>query len=410
MAVFYKNIDTVRSPITPEKNAEVADTKSKLAELKVAIQWETDIAKRKELERKLSRMEKFDRLQEGTDIKDEKTKEDVQKILKWKNTETYSNSDLLTLRKKNIDIASLTLVNKENPDTAVKSNELKSGDSFTVNFGSNASLRDRTGAGDILPPTVKNIRINGVECERKNTPRPGYYDAKWEYQKILDGYTIDIVTTGNGTDEDNKANEKRWKNERVNDMIDINGGNPLADTEDDRSLFSDVVQETKEREVLRKSYEKQILWFERIVPWSEECKVLFRNACKFAGINEDWASSNAIYKILQNESGGYVGRLNYTLGNMGLEEFKWIALSWDRVPARSSASGLGQLLLSNVDKYYPSWRKGIGNPLDEAVGMIKYIQDRYWDPQTALSVYWKVWDYTHASTWKTLSKTFKEGY
>lgn len=69
-------------------------------------------------------------------------------------------------------------MNKENPDTAVKSNELKSGDSFTVNFGSNASLRDRTGAGDILPPTVKNIRINGVECERKNIPRPGYYDAK----------------------------------------------------------------------------------------------------------------------------------------------------------------------------------------------------------------------------------------
>ena len=37
MAVFYKNIDTVRSPISPEKNAEVVDTKSKLAELKAAI-------------------------------------------------------------------------------------------------------------------------------------------------------------------------------------------------------------------------------------------------------------------------------------------------------------------------------------------------------------------------------------
>ncbi len=412
MAVFYKNIDTVRSPKSPDKSGEnpVVDTKLELAKLKTDIQSETNSAKRKELERKLSRMEKFDRLQEGTGITDAQAKEDIQKILKWKNTETYTNSDLLTLRKKNIDIASLTLVNQQKPDLDVKSNELKSGDSFVVNFGANPSLRDRTGAGDILPPTVKTIRINSVECERKNTPRPGYYDAKWKYQKILDGYSIEIVTTGTGTDEDNKANEKQWKNARVNDMIDLNGGNPLTNITDDISLFSDVVQEIRERAVLRKSYEKQILWFERIIPWSEECKVLFRNACKFAGINEDWASSDAIHKILQNESGGYVGRLNYTLGNMGLEEFKWIALSWERVPARSSASGLGQLLLSNVDKYYPSWRNGIGNPLDEAVGMIKYIQDRYWDPQTALSVYWKVWDYTHASTWKMLSKTFKEGY
>ena len=84
----------------------------------------------------------------------------------------------MTLRKKGIDIASLTLVNSQNPDIEVKSNELKSGDTFTVNFGSNPSLRDRTGAGDILPPSVLTIKINGVECERKNTPRPGYYDMK----------------------------------------------------------------------------------------------------------------------------------------------------------------------------------------------------------------------------------------
>ena len=39
MAVFYKNIDTVRSPMPLEKPPEVAktDTKSKLAELKAAI-------------------------------------------------------------------------------------------------------------------------------------------------------------------------------------------------------------------------------------------------------------------------------------------------------------------------------------------------------------------------------------
>ncbi|MFZ2256020.1 MAG: hypothetical protein WAW30_05525 [Patescibacteria group bacterium] len=52
------------------------------------------------------------------------------------------------------------------------------GESFVVNFGSNTSLRDRTGAGDILPPNIKNITINGVPCERRNTPRPGYYNER----------------------------------------------------------------------------------------------------------------------------------------------------------------------------------------------------------------------------------------
>ena len=37
MAIFYKNIDTVRSPISPEKPVDTTDIKSKLADLKIAI-------------------------------------------------------------------------------------------------------------------------------------------------------------------------------------------------------------------------------------------------------------------------------------------------------------------------------------------------------------------------------------
>ncbi len=84
----------------------------------------------------------------------------------------------MTLRKKGINIANLTLINTKNPEVEVKSSELKSGDSFTVNFGNNPSLRDQTGAGDILPASVRKIIINGIECERSNKPRPGYYDIK----------------------------------------------------------------------------------------------------------------------------------------------------------------------------------------------------------------------------------------
>mgnify|MGYP003467014399 CR=1 FL=1 len=54
-----------------------------------------------------------------------------------------------------------------------------------------------------------------------------------------------------------------------------------------------------------------------------------------------------------------------------------------RISARSSATGLGQLLLSNVDKYYPNGRAGIGDPVQEAAGMLAYIKDRYGSPDVA---------------------------
>ncbi len=84
MAIFYKNIDTPRSPIYIEKPIEVGkmNIKSELEHLQKDIESETNLAKRKELQRKLNRMKRFDRLQDGTDIKDENTKQDIEKILK----------------------------------------------------------------------------------------------------------------------------------------------------------------------------------------------------------------------------------------------------------------------------------------------------------------------------------------
>ena len=34
-------------------------------------------------------------------------------------------------------------------------------------------------------------------------------------------------------------------------------------------------------------------------------------------------------------------------------------------------------------KYYPHGYKSIGVPVDEAVGLLRYIADRYGDPETA---------------------------
>jgi peptidoglycan hydrolase-like protein with peptidoglycan-binding domain len=122
-------------------------------------------------------------------------------------------------------------------------------------------------------------------------------------------------------------------------------------------------------------------------PNSEAAYALFSEAADRAGVPRSWATSNGLHQILRKESNGRVGVLNYTYGARARDPSSWPGV-WNelkagRVTARSSASGLGQLLLSNVERYYPSGRAGIGDPVEEAVGMLKYIKDRYGNPDNA---------------------------
>ncbi len=126
-------------------------------------------------------------------------------------------------------------------------------------------------------------------------------------------------------------------------------------------------------------------------PGSPEQIALFREAAQQAGLPESWASSPGLINILRRESGGKVGIPNYTYGARAQDPSQWGGihdeLKAGRKTAKSSATGLGQLLLANVDRYYPSGRAGIGNPVEEAAGMMKYIQDRYGNPDNAWALY-----------------------
>lgn len=126
-------------------------------------------------------------------------------------------------------------------------------------------------------------------------------------------------------------------------------------------------------------------------PNSPEAVALFREAARVAGVPESWASSQALHNILSRESGGVVGRPNYTYGSRANDRSQWDnihnELKNGRITARSSATGLGQLLLSNVDRYYPNGRAGIGDPVQEAAGMLRYIQARYGSPEVAWARY-----------------------
>lgn len=121
-------------------------------------------------------------------------------------------------------------------------------------------------------------------------------------------------------------------------------------------------------------------------PFAQDTIRLFEEAATKAGLPRSWASSPGLHNLLRRESHGEVGKLNYTYGSRSEREVH-AELRAGIISARSSATGLGQLLLSNVDAYYPSGRAGIGDPLEEAVGMLRYIDARYGSPAQAWASY-----------------------
>lgn len=143
------------------------------------------------------------------------------------------------------------------------------------------------------------------------------------------------------------------------------------------------------------------LEIKRYAPHSAEAIALFEKAAPLAfgpaspnGVPTSWASEPGLHNILDKESDGFVGRPNYTYRDRATQESEWNGvldeLREGQITATSSATGLGQLLLRNVEKYYPSGRLGLGVPVEEAAGMLAYIADRYGDPANAWASYGKM--------------------
>ncbi len=119
---------------------------------------------------------------------------------------------------------------------------------------------------------------------------------------------------------------------------------------------------------------------------------LFEAAAVHLGLPKSWAHAESFRRLLASESGGRVGIPNFTYGNtIGKHPEKWPAI-WNDLrngiyKTNSSATGLGQLLASNTDKFYPDGRAGIGDPWNEAVGMLAYINKRWTSPNRAWECY-----------------------
>lgn len=167
-------------------------------------------------------------------------------------------------------------------------------------------------------------------------------------------------------------------------------------------------------------------------PGSAELSTLLSAASGVVGLPNEWSRSTAMHELVRKESGGWVGIPNYTWGELSdpSNASRWPAEVWrplkdlgpEQVPQWvkdraaelgrkwSSATGLGQLLTSNVVLYYPSGMDGIGNPLEEAAGMLMYVAARYGDPETAYAMHGRSGSYTHAATGESKTKSYTEGY
>lgn len=140
----------------------------------------------------------------------------------------------------------------------------------------------------------------------------------------------------------------------------------------------------------------------RFPPKAPETVELFRRACTLIGVPPNWASSEGLHELLRHESDGYVGRPNYTYKPRADDPSFWPEI-WAELKVgqktgdliksghfagyKASATGLGQLTLDNVDKFYPNKRAGIGVALDEAAGMLAYIKKAYKTPENAWDLY-----------------------
>lgn len=179
-----------------------------------------------------------------------------------------------------------------------------------------------------------------------------------------------------------------------------------------KQMAGSVVERREQRalrdQVASRTSRSKLSTAQHYEPYSSDAILLFESAIADWNathpndqIPPEWAHDDSLHWILKKESGGFPGRPNYTYGGRATDPASWSSI-WNELRSgnrtgsyipvggkylQSSATGLGQLTLPNVDKYYPSGRGGIGVPEEEAIGMLRYIQARYGSPTQAQAQY-----------------------
>ena len=236
----------------------------------------------------------------------------------------------------------------------------------------------------ILPNEVKEI--SSYWRIYSKTPDWKFVDTYWNMLSLLDWTKLSIT--------------KLWaKDAYVNNQLYWNEGNRYNNIYLNREKLTNNNNFSKKNlgldlskywDIVSKEELQEIYQTEKFPPYSELAIKLLTIAARVAGLPESWAKNKNLHFILDKESKWEVLVLNHTLKskNISKEEFKEKAISWESIWTKSTASGLWQLQLANVDAYYPNWREWLGDPIEEAVWLLKYVKDRYSTPEKAAS-FWR---------------------
>lgn len=138
-------------------------------------------------------------------IKNEALKKRAREIMKSGGFESMKADDLLSLEQLERGVLSKVFAYKRSKDTEGLPIEspldikgIQENDEIVIDFGRNGSANAKIGAADILPPSVRIVKIIDRDMNvRIGTRqviggRAGYYDANGKYLPVYNGYTLRV--------------------------------------------------------------------------------------------------------------------------------------------------------------------------------------------------------------------------
>ncbi len=144
---------------------------------------------------------------ENSIIKNENLKARSREILKNGGFDAASARDLLILEQSERGVLSRVFAFKRGKDAEglpteepVDSSKIAEGDELRIDFGKNASANAKIGVADLLPPSIRMVKIIDqdmnvrVGTRQVINGRAGYYDINGKYLPIYSGFTVRVPT------------------------------------------------------------------------------------------------------------------------------------------------------------------------------------------------------------------------
>lgn len=187
----------------------------------------------------------------------EKWTDEEKELLKDENIDSVKAKKLLQIDNKKEGFLASTFAYKQvkNADGNIEEvpldyNKIVEWDDISIDFGSNANANWKIGAGDILPPSIKVVKItdnewNSIIWTRQSVwNKVGYCDETWRYIPIFNWYSIHIPTNEDLTTPEYK---KSWQISSI--ITNVDEINKLKEQEKStKEIYLNLVDKQEEQE------------------------------------------------------------------------------------------------------------------------------------------------------------------